>query len=464
MVRAEAALDAVRNGPVQEALAAHMREQIEARNAATRELNAAREALTAAEKAAETAPGDAAKSAAVEAAKAEVEAKETALKTVADALEQRRSEFDFLAEMRRVIGGRRGVFEAIREEPTDNEGLKDLGELATWDNTWAATSMSEDGDLSTQIQRTDVGCFHFQCPKVVERPLKPFEDIAEEVRGAYFAKQADERAKASADKLEAVLLEQAKAKIPEQIAEIEREAAEKLEAEFSQWEAELREELATAEQWLKDRNPRSLTYRTWDARRQDLAAQLAGAESHREEMAEKSREAVDAKIEEASRKVALEVLDQAVEGTAFQLETLPPYSVNLRTRPRFPDRYPPAVGFLFGDPTASAAVRELEVGEVTEALDDQSGRAVYLAACGAREPATIESLSRRQLVATREAFQQERLRQLMQQSLTIEALKARWKYESPTALEEEPAVKPAAPAQPAEGAAGNGSNGAGPRN
>ena len=448
MLRAEAALDALRNGVIQDRLAEHMHGQIEARNTVSRELSAARKVLTEAEAAVEGDAGDEEKTAAVEAAQAEVEAKEAAHEAAEEALNVRRTAFDFVGQLSELIKDRKGVkLPTSIETPTDNDGLKDLGGLGTWDNTWSATSMSADGDISTQIQKTNVGCFHFQVPEVVERPLKPLEDIKEEAQGAYFSEQADEIAEASSEKFKAALLELAKAKIPDEIGTIEQDAAEELDKEFTEWEAQVSADLADAKSKLAERAgaERSMVYRTWDARRAELQEQLDKQGEWREEKQKESKEAVEEAIEEAARKVYKDVLEAALVETEFVVETLASCSVNVSTQPRFDDRYADNVKFLFKDPQASVIIKELQPGDATDILDDKTGRALYLAVCEARDQAVLGDLSRRQILKARAAFQRERMQQTLQQSFTLDALKARWKYESATALDEDPVAKPTTP-------------------
>ena len=80
-----------------------------------------------------------------------------------------------------------------------------------------------------------------------------------------------------------------------------------------------------------------------------------------------------------AKKVYKDVLEAAVADTGFVLRELGPMSVKLSAKPRFRYRYPEDVRFLF----SNQQVKDLEVGEATDVLDDPTGRALYLAVCEA---------------------------------------------------------------------------------
>ncbi|MEM7200316.1 MAG: hypothetical protein AAF628_08635 [Planctomycetota bacterium] len=432
MLQTEAVLDALRNGPVQEKLAAHVRSQVEARNAATREAALSRKALADAEAALAEDEDDDALKTAVDEAKAEVETKETAEKAAEEALDARRSEFDFVAEMQSLLGDRPGVVMHRIDTPTGSDGLRELGDLGSWTNTWMATSMSASGDLSTQVQSTDNACFHFQVPKVIVRPLRPFEDIAERARADYYAKQADEIAEEAKEGFTERLLELAKQKIPDELERIHKESDEALDKRYSEWEEQVKADLAEADAMIAKVPPRTAAHQSWQTERAALQAKLDGKDDQRAEFAKESEEELETSIEEAARKAYKDVLAEAVGEAPIEIKVLGPHLTNLSRRPRFRERHEGPVAFLWGDGTASPEVLELEEGESTGVLEDTAGRALYLAVCESRQPATLGDLTRREVVMARNDLARTRPMQALRQSFTIEALEKRYNYQLPS--------------------------------
>ena len=146
-------------------------------------------------------------------------------------------------------------------------------------------------------------------------------------------------------------------------------------------------------------------------------------------------EETDETIAAEARDVYEDVLEVAAEEVGFEIQTLPAYSRQLSfDDPRFEYRYSDDVKYLFRDPMAQA----LEEGEITELLDDVTGRALYMAACIAEEDITIDDLTRRRLLEYRYGFgfgfPQVRLSQTYFQSFTPDALKQRFNWQ--------PAVEP----------------------
>lgn len=446
MLQAEAALDALRNGAAQDRIAEHMREAIAARDDATLATAEARQAAAKAQAEADAAPQDAEKAQAAAAATAALAAVEQEQKTAEAALDARRQAFDFAAVMSELLAKRSGARDHSIVAPVGRTGLRELGELGTWDDPWVATSMTADGDISTQVQKTKVACFHFQVPKIVLRPLKPFTEIAEAARADYFAKQADEQAVAAKKKFEDKLLELAKAQLQDEVAKIEKEHAELLDRRLLEWEQGLQAQLAEAEEQLARVPARSEGHRQWDVKRREVQDQLAAKDAKRGEMEKAIAGEREQAVTAAARKAYKDVLDAAVVDSGFEIRTLGPYSTKLSSQPRFRDRYGEDVRFLFGDPTASAAVLALKVGEATELFDDQTGRALYLAVAVNREPATLAAVARRELLQAREQVTQERLAKALQQSFTVDALKARYNYQTSVEGEDQaPSAVPGAP-------------------
>jgi hypothetical protein len=338
-----------------------------------------------------------------------------------------------------LIAGRKGFATHTVPEPVASAELAELGALGKWDNTAMVETVEAAGELSTQSQRTDKACFHFQVPEILKNPLKPFDEIADQARAEYFVKKADESATEASEKLEAALLEKAKAKIADEIAELEKASAEGVEEEFSKWMTEHETELAQAKETFekhKDK-PKSLIRKAWEDQVAKLQAALDKHAEKRQELEDAAAKELETEIEKAARKVYKDVLADAVQETQFTIEELDSYPANLSTRPRFQHRFSEKIRFLFGNST----VRDLKEGEVTDVLDDTTGRALYVVTCKSRVKATMSDLTRRELDQARRGFVQEQLSECMEQSFTLEALEDRWGYESQKRSEEEPVKK-----------------------
>lgn len=434
MLLAEAVIDTWTNR-AQTALAAHIEPAVVARNAALRVASAARAAHTKAREQAEADASSTELAAAADAAKAAMDEAQRKVEEANRALDERRKSFDFLGEMTRLCAGRKGFHTHRIDEPVDRVGLEQLGELGKWSNPAVAQSMTLPGDLATQTQKTDIACFSFQVPQTLATPLKPFADIADQARAAYFAKRADEEAKADKEKVEKALLELAKGRIAEKVAELEAKGVEKAAQAFADWKSKVEADLAKAIEVRATHESRrtSSAFKEWDAEVKRLQAQLDAQDRKRSEIEAETSKATDAEIETEAKKVEKDVLEEAIAGTGFTIHTVGPYSVNVAMQPRFRYRYSDDVRFLFSDDT----VKKLKPGEITGILDDATGRALHIAVCETREHATVDDLTRRELALARPAFVDERLRGCMEQSFTSEALKARWGFESLTSKEEE---------------------------
>lgn len=441
MLLAEAVLDQMRFGKIEEAMAEHMLDAIEARNAAVVAVAAARKALAEAEEKLEQDPDNDDKKQVVDAAKAAIEPAEQAEKAAAEALDAQRRTFDFTAQMEVLIAGRKGFATHAVAEPVASADLAELGPLGKWDNSAMVETVEAAGEMSTQIQRTDKACFHFQVPDILKNPLKPFDEIADQARAEYFVKKADEAAVEASEKLEAHLLENAKAKIADEVAELEKTSAQGVEEKFSTWKAEHESELAKARDTLvgfEDR-PQSLIYKTWRDQVTRLEGIVERQDEKRKELEEAAAEQLEIEIKKAARKVYQDVLADSVKDTQFTIEEVGAYAADLSTRPRFEHRFSEKIRFLFSDST----VRDLKEGAVTDVLDDTTGRALYVVTCKSRVKATMGDLTRRDLDQRRMRFVRDQLTECMEQSFSLEALEERWGYESPTSREEvdEPAKK-----------------------
>ncbi len=462
MLQAEAVLNHVRNQKIQPLMAAHVAGQVDKRNAVSIELSDARKALADAEKEAAEDGDDEELKEAVETAKKSVEGKEEALEAAEDALDEQRRTFDFVAAVRKILGERESLKHHIIEEPTDADGLKELGLLGTWRDTFNATSMEEDGDVSTQIQTSDKASFHFQVPRIAKNPLKGLDDIRDKASEAYFAEKADDAAAVAKKKFEEVMDELARDLIKEKLAELEGSKKSKVDERFSVWEkkvnADLDKAVATRD---STGNPNSTAWKVWDKEVEKYQAQLDKKDEQRKEIEDVVGKEAEEETDSELAKVRADVLDQAGERAGFATKVVGPYLENLSSQPRFAERRSGIERAVFGQ---GSSALELKKGEATEIVDDESARVVYLAVSEAIEEATLKDLSRRQFLQARDSFVQNRLTEIIQQSFTIDALETRFQYRRETASEEREKLEgdPGdGPSAPEEGEAGAGEDGAG---
>jgi hypothetical protein len=214
----------------------------------------------------------------------------------------------------------------------------------------------------------------------------------------------------------------------DRIAELETERDEQVAKDFEEWKAGVEKDLADARAAMAENahRPASRAYKAWKEEVDRLEAELADAEKKRDELAKVADGDMKEKIETEARELYPEVLDAAAAAAAgFSVRELPAYPVGISSRPRFSERYPEDIQFLFGN----AEVRELKEGESSELLDDTTGRALHLAVAVRRETGTVAHLTRRELATARKSFAQRRLAAFVAQSFTLEALEERWHYE-----------------------------------
>jgi hypothetical protein len=450
-------------GKVQEKMAAHLKDAIEARNKAAEEVTKAQTAVADAEKALKAGPETDALKKAVDDAKAAQKAKEEAKTAADEAVDARRKEFDAVQAFRDLAkdkdgNERAGLATFHKPEPQLADGLKDLGDLGTWTNTWVATAMDAEGDLGTQVQSTDKASFEFQVGTVVKRPLKDFAEIKTQAEAEYWKKRADEAAKTRIETFEAALVRLAKDARKAEIEKLENEKRKNIDDRLEEWRRATRQKLEDARKTLagiRDRTSRG--HQAWSKVVADLEAQLAKEGEEKERIEKALNAEVDAEIKGEARKAYAQVLAAAAAEAGLEVTAIGPHHRELHNEPRFHDRFPEAVRFLWSqkripppapDVTDEAVrktydeakfVRDLKADESTELLEDVTNRTLHLAVVTKAEKATIESITRRDLLTRREQFVRERLIKGIQQSFSREALKERNHYVRPG--EEEPVAK-----------------------
>ncbi|MCC6781284.1 MAG: hypothetical protein IT457_00460 [Planctomycetes bacterium] len=420
---------------------------IEAVKAENEAVVAAQAALTEAQKGVETAMprGQAADATedekkALSDAEAAVTAAKAKLADAQKALGDKRAAFELAAVVTELAAGRAGVgVTDSGAEPLSLQGLQDLAPVAPWQGSAAVGALSMESPLSTQVQRSPTHAFQVRLRSFAEAPLKKFEDIREKARSDWFAMKAGEEVTQKVKDFEAKLVELAKAKIPERIAELEKQRDEKVTTRLTEWRDGLNAKLTVAKEKRdlhEKRDPKSQAFKQMKAEVERLEAELTKEEAQRKLLLDEVQKETDAEITKSSKAKYPEVLAEAAQPFGFVVENHGPFPRELfGTTGRVRDAYPEAVRFLWNNSSVTA----LKVGEATELLQDFTGRKRYLAAATAVEKGTLAQVTRRKLLMERESVGDRRSIQAIMQSFSLDALTQRYGWKRPSDTEIKPA-------------------------
>ncbi len=412
-------------------LEAHVKAETEAVTAAMTAVNEAQQGVaTAMEKAALPAATDADKAAVAtaEAAVAEAKTKVTAAET---ALKDKRGAFDLAAVVTELAAGRAGLAVTDSGEALlDIEKLQDLAPIAPWPGSAAVGALALDRPLSTQVQRSKSHVFQIRLRAFEEAPLKKFEDLRDKARGDWFTMKSGEAAAQKSTDFEAKLKELARAKIPERIAELEKQRDEKLVTRLKEWRDGLEGKLAaakTSRDFHEKRDAKSQAYRTMAAEVTRLEAELATEEAQRTLILAELQKSTDDAIAKSSKEKYPEVLAEAAQAFGFEVETLGPYPRDLFAAGRSRDAYGESVKFLWGNSQVTAQ----KVGEATDLLSDPTNRKRYLAVATKVDKGSLADVTRRELLNKRAQAGQQRAAGAILQSFSREALEKRYGWKRP---------------------------------
>ena len=233
MVQAEKVLEKLVANDLQFRMAEYNMPKVGERNAAEAKLHEARVALKKAEDELAAAEDDEAKKTAVDEAKKVVEAEEAASKAAQEALEQHGLGFDFVAELRKLLGEQPGVLTVSVSEAKTGEDLRELGDMGTWETHWGRDQHER------ARQDLDAGAEDHRCGLPVPRDGSR-QAAAEAVRRDQGAgprgplQEARGRAgQEKTDTFEKTLLEAAKAKVQDKITELESKKTADIEEQFT---------------------------------------------------------------------------------------------------------------------------------------------------------------------------------------------------------------------------------------
>src|SRR5690606_16844410 len=201
----------------------------DAADAARAAADAARAARDEAAAAAEAADAGDEQKQALSEAEAALETADAAKEAAEQALAAKREAFDLVAVFTAVAAGRPGT--GVADSGASGDELKTVIELesvepvAPWSGAAAVAALTEEHPLSTQVQRSKPAIFQLRLLDARIDPVKPLADIRDTARAEYFTTKAAKVAEERAEAFEETLLELAKEKAADKIAELEAERA-----------------------------------------------------------------------------------------------------------------------------------------------------------------------------------------------------------------------------------------------
>lgn len=444
-LKATANAEEVLNG-IRKKIADQQNEACKAQNDALRtaadERNKAQMAHDEAKKKADAAPQDEALKTALAEKLKELDAKKAAYDAADKALAAGREAFDFGKAFTDATKDKKGFARMPvtgKDGPLSLDQLKELPELGAWDKGWLATQKQHKGELADMVSRTIKAALIFRIDDVVLKPLKKWDDLKKLLTDAFWTEKANEQAKDKKKAFEEALLRLAKAKIQDKVTEIEGKKQGKVDTLFGEWESKTQKAIEEAQKKVKEVRPGTDVALAWQ---KELTAQteaLAKKDDKKKSIADEVQKQVDADVKAEAKKKYAEVIEAAATEAGFTMRTIGPLQRDLASVPRFYKRFDEVTRFAFSMPDA----KKLKAGEATDVLDDPSNRMTHLVVCDKVEPRPVESLTRRELVEMLEQskkpgaftmpmrFRDSRIGDVLEQSFTREALKARYGYKRP---------------------------------
>ncbi|MEE2887100.1 MAG: hypothetical protein VX951_06675, partial [Planctomycetota bacterium] len=420
------------------AMAEHMLASINAATGADIAVEKAKLAKTKADTALEAKPEDAALKKAAETAKTELEAAEKAAETQAKAVDARRGEFNFKAEISKLANGRPGLKFIAVDKMQDAEGLRKLTDVGEWKDSHLPGQMTLAGEIyNGRVQNTKKGSFIFQVSDIEERPFKDFKDLKDDLQDDYITENAGEFVKDKKKLFEETIEKLSRDQLKDEIAKIEKEGKDKIQTEFDEWKKGLDADAAKVEELLKRLGDKNLVaYKKKSAQLDAIKAELAGADDKKKSLGETIDKETEDKIDEKLKEAHKDVLASAGKTAGFKVETLGPLSREVQNLPRFKYRYSNVIQAVFGANAADA-----EADDVTELEEDSINEVTFMALCSKVDKADSKQISRRQWLTelrgtgvSSESFAGKRMRKAVDLSFTIDALTKGYGWRPPSGL------------------------------
>ena len=349
--------------------------------------------------------------------------------------EDARANFDFFGEFDKLVVGKSGFVHKSLDKQLNAEALKDLDglglDLGVWELAITATSLKNVGDIGNGVGRTTKAAVLYQVTAMEARPLKPWEELKPLVQDAYWAEKAVKEGREKTTAMTDALLRLAKEKIPEFLAETEKERQGRIDTLAAEWEAKVKAEISSAQEMLKmpglGTQARNGYQTSLDRKEQELASkELRIARFGKQVGAE-----IDQEIGEEANKHYKDVLDAAAAEVGYTVSDFGPYTRELTSQPRFAEAYDPAVVYTFLNHS------EMEIGEAVGPVTDSAERRSYVIVCSNVEPLTAADVTRREFERVRKVFLLMQQQNAIYQAFTAEALGARYQLEQAVGVQEE---------------------------
>lgn len=415
----------------------------QAQQQSNKEKVAKAKALAEAEAVLAKAPDDADLKAAAEALKAESEAAaaadsaeslrlkqmEAGLEDAKSASSKARRDFDFVGEFAKLTKGKTGFLVQETSEMLNSEQLSDLDAigldvgLGEWPNANVATAIREPGEMGFGAVGTSKASIIFQAVEVDPMPEKPWEELKPLLTEAYFAKKATDEAIEKNNAMKETMLRLAKEQMKEFVDKTEGGRQAKVDERVTEWEAEIRAEIAKAEQMLQTPDLGPKRVKVWQQHLEAKQGELARKETRVTSMEGVVEREIDSEIRTESMKHYGAVLDAAAGELGFEVVDIGPLPQDIGNRPRFAEDFDETTQFIF------RSHNEMEAGDAVGPI--YQNRVCRVLVCSKVEPIEAADVTRREFEARRKQIGLWQMSSMLQAAFTEDELHARYEFEKP---------------------------------
>lgn len=368
---------------------------------------------------------------------------ETALKTALEASqadeEAGRVGFDFVAEFNKLVAGKSGFVQKETAEQVTAEALKDLDalglDLGHWERSMVATSLRSVGGISNNPGRTYKASIIYQALEMEAQPLKAWEDLKPLCEDAYYTEKAVAETREKTTAMRDALLRLAKVKIPEFLAEREKERQGRIDTMISEWETGVTSDIAKSKEMLTTPNLGTKATKSWQTKLDNKQRELEGKSFRVDMFGRQVEREITNEIQEEATKFYAEVLDDAAAEAGYTVTEFGPYPRFLTSRPRFDENYDETVVYTFLNHS------DMEAGDAVGPVTDSAERRSHVITCESVAPLTADDITRREFESSRKVFIGMQKQNGLNQAFTKEALEARYKIERPAVEQPEPGTQ-----------------------
>lgn len=364
------------------------------------------------------------------------EAKQKALEDAQKAEEDARANFDFVAEFNKLVEGKSGFVQKSMDKQASAEDLKDLDKLGLdlghWERSMVATSLGSVGSMGNGPGRTYKASMIYQSLAMEARPLKPWDELKELVQDAYWTEKAVAEGKEKQKAMKDALLRLAKEKIPEFIANLEKERQERIDTKVKEWEDGVNADITKAGAMLKTPNLSSRLVKNWQVKLDRKTKELESKDARVEMFGRTVDREIEGEVAAEAEKHYAAILDAAAKEVGYAVQEIGPFPRQFSARPRFADDNDKTVVYVYQNQS------EMEEGDTVGPVADAAERRSHVISCTKVEPMTAADITRREFERRRKFFVQWQLLKGQQQAFRKEVLEARYAIERPQAEVPEP--------------------------